>query len=68
MKTIMEKFETVAEMNRKLSDMIDEVEGTEWRTKHLVVNHQPSDYPADENEGDRTAADFADAEPVTTNE
>jgi hypothetical protein len=32
-------------------------------SRNLQVRHLPSDYPTDE-EGDRTAADFADAEPV----
>jgi hypothetical protein len=32
--------------------------------KKLEVKHLASDYPSDD-EGDRTAVDFADAEPVT---
>lgn len=32
-------------MNRDLSNMIDAHEGTEWRTRHLKVQHLPSDYP-----------------------
>lgn len=38
MKTIIEQFENVAAMNKKLEAMIDEQEGgTQWRTKKLEV-------------------------------
>jgi hypothetical protein len=36
--TIMDEFAEIEKSARKLSDMIDAEEGTEWRTRHLEVN------------------------------
>jgi|tagenome__1003787_1003787.scaffolds.fasta_scaffold13260168_1 hypothetical protein len=52
MKTILEKFDNIADMSRNLSDMIDAQEGTEWRTRQLKVEHLQSDYPKDDSEAD----------------
>jgi hypothetical protein len=50
--------------------MVDHLKECEWcehydhPVRKLKVQHLASDCPSDENEGDRTAADFADAEPT----